>query len=58
MAELRNVELLKDLSIPLIKKLESGGYKGTKKSLSKDIDDLVKAYNEKAVGENKGETIT
>ncbi len=44
--------------MPLIKKLQSGGYKGKKKSLTKDIDDLVKLYNEKAVGENKGDTIT
>ena len=47
---MRNVELLKDLSMPLMKKLESGGYRGKKKNLTKDIDELVKTYNSKAVG--------
>jgi len=50
LTEVRNVELLKDLSMPLMKKLESGSYRGKKKNLTKDIDDLVKAYNSKAVG--------
>lgn len=50
LTEVRNVELLKDLSMPLMKKLESGAYRGKKKNLTKDIDDLVKSYNSKAVG--------
>ncbi len=50
LTEVRNVELLKDLSMPLMKKLESGAYKGKKKNLTKDIDDLVKSYNMKALG--------
>lgn len=33
-----------------MKKLESGSYRGKKKNLTKDIDDLVKLYNTKAVG--------
>ena len=33
-----------------MKKLESGAYRGKKKNLTKDIDDLVKSYNTKAVG--------
>ncbi len=50
LTEVRNVELLKDLSMPLMKRLESGAYKGKKKNLTKDIDDLVKSYNMKALG--------
>ncbi len=50
LTEVRNVELLKDLSMPLMKRLETGAYKGKKKNLTKDIDDLVKSYNMKALG--------
>jgi hypothetical protein len=34
----------------LMKRLESGAYKGKKKNLTKDIDELVKSYNSKAIG--------
>lgn len=44
--------------MPLMKKLESGSYRGKKKNLTKDIDDLVKAYNSKAVGQTKGDIIS
>jgi hypothetical protein len=50
LTEVRNVELLKDLSMPLMKRLESGAYKGKSKNLTKDVDDLVKSYNSKAIG--------
>ena len=50
--------MLKDLSMPVMKRLESGAYKGKKKNLTKDIDDLVKAYNSKAIGETKGDIIS
>lgn len=58
MTEVKNVEILKDLSMPLMKKIESGGYKSKKKNLTKDIDDLVKSYNSKAIGETKGDIIS
>jgi hypothetical protein len=54
----RNVEMLKDMSMPLMKKLESGAYKGKSKNLTKDIDDLANAYKSKAIGETKGEILS
>lgn len=44
--------------MPLMKKIESGAYKNKNKTLTKDIDDLVKLYNSKAVGETKGDIIS
>lgn len=58
LTEVRNVELLKDFSMPLMRKLETGAYKGKKKNLTKDIDELVKLYNSKAIGETKGDIIS
>jgi hypothetical protein len=56
--EVRNVEMLKDMSMPLMKKLESGAYKGKSKNLTKDIDELANAYKSKAIGETKGEILS
>jgi hypothetical protein len=38
-------------------KLESNKYVGKKEELTNDIQEIVKNYNQKAKGENKGEVI-
>ena len=51
------MELLKELSMPFMRKIEQGTYKSKRKEVAKDLDHLVKEYNASAIGENKGDIV-
>lgn len=40
-----------------MKKIEQGTYKSKRKEVGKDLEQIVKEYNAKAIGENKGDIL-
>lgn len=56
--ECKNAQILKDLAMPLMQKIEANEYKGKTHEINKDVDEIIDQFKKKAKGENKGEILT